>query len=67
MQVNEIRCDNCQKDITVIHSGYDEFRLKLSAERIRNTCSVRYGVITHQPIERDMDFCCVACLKEYFE
>jgi len=65
----KITCDNCEKDLTTVESGYDEFRLCLSSEMIHNTSQFRYASfpIKNKLTSSSSYFCDGKCLKEWLE
>ena len=60
----KITCDNCESDLTDSGS-MPRYRLHLSAERMRNKSNVECAVIVYPPIERDLYFCGMKCLREH--
>lgn len=60
----EITCDYCNKDLTTVESGWDEYRLCLSAQGIHNTSNISFGMgDIHLPIKHDCYFCDLSCLE----
>ena len=59
----EITCDFCQKDLTTVESGFDEYRFHLSAEGIYNTSNISFGAVRSHPMKNDCYFCDLSCLE----
>lgn len=62
-----IVCDGCGGGLEVCDSGFDEYRLVLTQEGIRNTSNCRYAVHRSRPLDCDKHFCCLRCLRAWIE
>lgn len=62
-----IICDSCEKDISPIDTQYPhDYILRLSSyDRAYNTSGISYAVIRYAPIENDLYFCGLQCLKNW--
>lgn len=66
MREEIITCDGCRKDI----SKTDEmpsFRLRLSAEKMRQDADFSYAILITPPIVVDHHFCGLNCLQTWME
>jgi len=66
MKVLTITCDHCGADLSVVDSGFDEYRIALSVEKVRNTSNTRYATDFPPPLSREHHFCNMNCLKQKF-
>lgn len=61
-----ITCDTCSGDLSPKCTGYPhEYILQVSALDIALGGGGTYAVICHPPINKDLHFCNIACMKKY--
>lgn len=60
----KITCDACNADITSSFN-HPTFRLVLHAESLPITSNWVHASLVHPPIEHDLYFCNLACLKAW--
>jgi len=63
----KISCDKCGKDISTVHSGFDEYKFHLSYSCVPNTQTMRYAVYITPPLPGDMVFCSLQCLLDWLK
>ena len=65
MKTEKITCDSCKKEI-VPHENKNIYFLMLRLGAFAHTGNLKWGNVVEPPIKRNMDFCCIACMKNYF-
>lgn len=61
-----ITCDNCKKDLN-FSDGFTKYALKLSCSALPHNEGYVLDVYVYPPIENDLHFCGLGCLKKYLE
>lgn len=64
MIIVEIKCDNCDKDISET-INYIDYRLHLSDQRISAKDGPVTSMLIYPNLKRDCHFCNLRCLKEW--
>ena len=61
----EFICDNCEKDLTTVNNGYDEYRITLGCQSIHNISNARFAMVQFPPLDRSYHFCNINCLNKW--
>ena len=60
------KCDNCWREFNT-DASIPQYGIKVLPNdyRIKNSCGVEHDVYVFPPIEKNLDFCGLLCLKEW--
>ena len=64
MSEEKVLCDNCHIDLTEC-GPREDYRLVLKSERIPVVTVYTVDCIVHAPIEEDLYFCGLGCLRNW--